>query len=92
MNHHVVFFPGIWAVGLASKECDLNVIPLGKDNFSWVLRSSGTVMHADNVVVNDVAFDVTEGDYLVRILLCINFQYALREVMKLNGLHEGHLD
>jgi len=55
---------GIWAVGLASKECDLNVIPLGKDNFSWVLRSNGTVMHADTAVLKDVPLDVTEGDYL----------------------------
>ena len=41
------------------------MVPLGKDNFSWVLRSSGMVMHADNAVGENVVLDVTEGDYLV---------------------------
>merc|ERR1719354_530900 len=54
---------GVWAIGLASKECDLNLVPLGKDNFSWVLRSCGSLMHADTPVHN-ITLDVTEGDFL----------------------------
>ena len=47
------------------------MVPLGKDNYSWVLRSNGTVMHADTVAVRDVALDVAEGDYLVSYLFFI---------------------
>lgn len=54
---------GVWAVGLASTECDLNKIPLGKDNFSWVLKSSGELVHADTEIAK-VVIDVSEGDYI----------------------------
>jgi len=54
---------GIWAFGLASKECDLNMVPLGTDNYSWVLRSTGELMHAD-IAVDNITLEVTEGDFL----------------------------
>lgn len=40
---------GAWGVGLATKRCDLNKIPLGNNPESWVLRSDGTVAHNGNV-------------------------------------------
>ncbi|CAH3119182.1 hypothetical protein pdam_00000966 [Pocillopora damicornis] len=40
---------GAWGVGLATKRCDLNKIPLGNNSESWVLRSDGTVAHNGTV-------------------------------------------
>ena len=44
-----LLFIGAWGVGLATKRCDLNKIPLGNNSESWVLRSDGTVAHNGNV-------------------------------------------
>ncbi|XP_065841114.1 SPRY domain-containing protein 7-like [Oscarella lobularis] len=41
---------GIWGVGLATVKSKLDIIPLGKDSQSWVLRSDGTVCHNDEVL------------------------------------------
>lgn len=54
---------GIWGIGLASKSCDLNMVPLGKDNFSWVLRSDGSLVHGD-IAVDKIELNASEGDYL----------------------------
>ncbi|CAH4030852.1 SPRY domain-containing protein 7 [Pieris brassicae] len=39
---------GVWAVGLASRETDINKVHGGVDKESWCLNSDGTVRH-DNV-------------------------------------------
>ncbi|OWR43224.1 SPRY domain-containing protein 7 [Danaus plexippus] len=39
---------GVWAVGLATREADLNRVHGGVDKESWCLNSDGTVRH-DNV-------------------------------------------
>ncbi|XP_028405551.1 SPRY domain-containing protein 7-like [Dendronephthya gigantea] len=50
---------GVWGVGLASRKCDLNCLPLGNNDESWVLRSdggicqSGKVVHQLNVIPDD---------------------------------------
>merc|ERR1712038_212378 len=36
---------GIWGLGVAHKKCDLNAIPLGTDEDSWVLRHDGVMSH-----------------------------------------------
>eukprot|EP00118_Oscarella_pearsei_P026031 m.309262 g.309262 ORF g.309262 m.309262 type:complete len:192 (+) comp45919_c0_seq1:37-612(+) len=52
---------GVWGVGLATDKSKLDVVPLGKDGQSWVLRSDGSVCHNDDVMhkVNPVP---VEGD------------------------------
>ena len=54
----------MWAIGLASLRCDLNMVPLGKDQYSWVLRSDGALMH-NNIAIDNIQLTVSEGDYLV---------------------------
>ncbi|XP_013387124.1 SPRY domain-containing protein 7-like [Lingula anatina] len=36
---------GIWGVGLATKKCNLNTVPLGTTTESWVVRQDGTLYH-----------------------------------------------
>lgn len=54
---------GIWGVGLASKECNLNQLPLGNDGQSWVLRSDGSIIHND-VSVHQLKVIPEEGDII----------------------------
>ena len=61
-----VWFTGAWGVGLATKKCDLNKIPLGNNSESWVLRSDGTVAH-NGIVRHRLRELPEEGDMLVSI-------------------------
>ncbi|CAG5127709.1 unnamed protein product [Candidula unifasciata] len=36
---------GTWGVGLATRRCNLNKVPLGDDTESWVLRQDGLLFH-----------------------------------------------
>lgn len=45
---------GVWAVGLATRETDLNRVHGGMDKESWCLNSDGTVRH-DNVELYHLA-------------------------------------
>ncbi|XP_071517576.1 SPRY domain-containing protein 7 isoform X2 [Panulirus ornatus] len=36
---------GVWGVGIATRNTNLNKVPLGEDAQSWVLCSDGTVRH-----------------------------------------------
>lgn len=54
---------GIWAIGVATKSCDLSMVPLGKDKFGWVLRSDGTLAHND-VAIDNITMNIQEGDYV----------------------------
>ena len=55
---------GAWGVGLATKKCDLNKIPLGNNSESWVLRSDGTVAH-NGIVRHRLREVPEEGDMIV---------------------------
>ncbi|CAH3022844.1 unnamed protein product [Porites evermanni] len=54
---------GAWGVGLATKKCDLNKIPLGNNSESWVLRSDGTVAH-NGIVRHRLREVPEEGDMI----------------------------
>jgi hypothetical protein len=36
---------GVWGIGLATRNCDVQKVPLGVDADSWVLRHDGTLYH-----------------------------------------------
>ncbi|XP_076435950.1 SPRY domain-containing protein 7-like [Babylonia areolata] len=36
---------GVWGVGVATRKCGLNALPLGGDEDSWVLRQDGALYH-----------------------------------------------
>jgi len=36
---------GIWGVGLATKRCELSMVPLGSNIDSWVMRHDGVLYH-----------------------------------------------
>ena len=38
-------FLGIWGVGIATRNANLNKVPLGDDLNSWVFCSDGSVRH-----------------------------------------------
>ena len=59
-----VWLAGAWGVGLATKRCDLNKIPLGSNTESWVLRSDGSVVH-NGIVRHRIRELPEEGDMLV---------------------------
>jgi len=54
---------GIWSVGLASLNCDLNKLPLGNDGNSWVLSYDGALRH-NKVALDNIDLSVAEGDYM----------------------------
>ncbi|XP_065644080.1 SPRY domain-containing protein 7 isoform X2 [Hydra vulgaris] len=54
---------GFWSVGVATTQCNLSAIPPGKDDYSWVLLSDGSLWHS-NVAVDKVNLPVNEGDYI----------------------------
>lgn len=43
-------YQGVWGVGLATRKCDLNRLPLGNNEESWVLRSDGSMCHNGKVI------------------------------------------
>ena len=55
---------GVWGVGLATKNCNLNKVPLGNDIESWVLRSDATVAH-NGIVRHRLREVPEEGDMIV---------------------------
>ena len=55
---------GVWGVGLATRKCDLNKVPLGRDHESWVLRNDGSMCH-NNEEKSKLTQQIEEGDVLV---------------------------
>ena len=51
-------------MGLASRKCDLNRLPLGNNEESWVLRSDGGICH-NGKVVHQLNVMPDEGDIIV---------------------------
>jgi len=54
---------GIWGIGLATTNVNLNRIPLGYDSQSWILRNDGKIMH-DNQVLYKLPTAPQEGDLI----------------------------
>ena len=55
---------GNWGVGLANRRIDLNKLPLGNDNDSWVLRSDACIYH-NSVRIFRIEHNFEESDVLV---------------------------
>lgn len=58
---------GVWGVGLATRNTDLNQSPGGHDAESWVLCWDGVFRH-NNTELHKVQDSAQEGDILVSIL------------------------
>ena len=41
---------GVWGVGLATPAVQVDTVPLGNDQNSWVLTSEGTTLHNGEVI------------------------------------------
>ena len=63
-------FPGVWGVGIATKNSNMNKVPLGTDADSWVLTHSGILMHNDEEK-GKLPEAPQEGDVVVG-LFCIS--------------------
>ena len=53
-------------MGLATRRADMNQIPLGNDNESWVLRNDGILSHS-NSECGKLVDTPQEGDIVVRM-------------------------
>jgi hypothetical protein len=60
-------FAGVWGVGVALRGIDLNKIPLGCENNSWVLRQDGK-FYTGNEVMATLNDPIEEGDVIVCII------------------------
>lgn len=49
-SHHLHDITGVWGVGLATPMIQVDVVPLGNDQHSWVLTSDGTTLHNGEVI------------------------------------------
>jgi hypothetical protein len=58
---------GLWGVGLATRNTDLNQSPGGRDAESWVVCWDGVFRH-NNTELHKIQDSAQEGDILVRIL------------------------
>lgn len=54
---------GVWGVGLASRKCAVNKVPLGDTEESWVLRNDGRIFH-NNEETGKLSAVLQEGDVL----------------------------
>ena len=55
---------GIWGVGISREDINLDQVPLGEDEHSWVLRSDSRVYHNGKVLFS-LEERVEEGDIIV---------------------------
>lgn len=58
------FFVGIWGIGIATRNTNLNKVPLGGDNHSWVLCSDNSIRHRAEEK-HRISEAIQEGDVLV---------------------------
>eukprot|EP00049_Salpingoeca_infusionum_P004747 m.83149 g.83149 ORF g.83149 m.83149 type:complete len:255 (+) comp12714_c1_seq4:93-857(+) len=54
---------GHWGIGLATRQADLNYVPLGLCEYSWMMLSDGRLLHR-NTSVALAAADFDEGDVI----------------------------
>lgn len=65
MKASSILYPaGVWGVGLASRKCGVNKVPLGDTEESWVLRHDGRIFHK-NEEKGKIAESIQEGDVVV---------------------------
>lgn len=55
---------GIWGIGLARRDTDLNVAVGGKDSESWAFDSDGIIRHNEQEL-HKIQNPVQEGDVIV---------------------------
>lgn len=63
INSNDFCFSGVWGVGLATHNVNLNHVPLGYDVESWVLRHDGTIYH-NNELLSRLREAPKEGDII----------------------------
>ncbi|XP_071162916.1 SPRY domain-containing protein 7-like [Mytilus edulis] len=54
---------GVWGVGLATKRCNVNAVPLGQDSDSWVVNHDA-VMYHNKEQKGTMSQSLNEGDIL----------------------------
>ncbi|CAG2229158.1 SPRY domain-containing protein 7 [Mytilus edulis] len=54
---------GVWGVGLATKRCNVNAVPLGQDSDSWVVNHDA-VMYHNKEQKGTMSQSLNEGDTL----------------------------
>lgn len=59
---------GVWGVGLATKRCNVNAVPLGQDSDSWVVNHDA-VMYHNKEQKGTMSQSLNEGDILVIIYI-----------------------
>lgn len=69
-------FSGIWGVGLATRNSDLNAAPGGNDSESWVFCYDGVLKH-NKKELQSLTKRATEGDVIVCLVLSIQYLLAL---------------
>lgn len=63
---------GIWGIGLARRDTDLNIVIGGKDSESWALDSDGIIRHNEQEL-HKIQNSVQEGDIIVCTHLVLTF-------------------
>jgi len=56
--------PGVWGIGVATRNCGLQNVPLGVDCDSWVLRHDGSLNHNGSETFR-LPQTLQEGDVIV---------------------------
>ena len=59
-------FEGVWGVGVGTSSVNVDDVPLGTDNRSWLLSSNGTTVH-NGQTLDNVKEKITEGAVLVSV-------------------------
>ena len=59
---------GVWGVGLATPMIQVDTVPLGNDQHSWVLTSEGTTLH-NGEVISRLKVKPEEGSVVVSLAL-----------------------
>jgi len=54
---------GVWGIGVAVSDENMNLIPLGDSTLSWVLRHNGCIHHNKNII-HESKLKFEEGDVL----------------------------
>ena len=57
---------GMWGVGLGTSSVQVDTVPLGKDQQSWVMTSDGNTLH-NGEVLSELTKRPAEGDIVVSV-------------------------
>lgn len=73
---------GTFGIGLASSQVDLNRIPLGSDDHSWVLRNDGSIFHKNSQIYKlPDQTKIVEGDVVGVTYDHIEMRYFINNQM-----------